>query len=384
MFWALASRLYFAHFASHPRRVLRVAMAPRRVKRCGVEALPEALLLAIFALLPLDGRAAACAALCGVPRVARAGARGAPPVDARAPGAVLVRGGRAAAAAVRRSLPRVARAHHARVLRAGCVRARYRLHALDVSGCAGAVAALPAVLAANARTLRQLRLWSYDSEPLFEDDDTAAWRSETGFVTPEKVRALLRAAPRLRVLEADLAIKGFDRARELLRNTAPFEPLRVRRLRVGADYDSPAFGHHDDSDDDAGGERMRNAALPLAAALAAHSSLQQLAVFGSRGSAALRAFVDASLARRLTSVSFTRCGIDACATPALARLLGSAALRTLATRGDGNEPLLTKHAAALLSVRRTARKQHAHVSRLLPPASTFGTTPAARVRCWAR
>jgi hypothetical protein len=79
-------------------------------------------------------------------------------------------------------------------------------------------AALPNVAAANSATLQELRLHA------------------DGFLTrfpATTVEALLRAAPHLQILEADVYLSHADEAHRLLRNEPPFGPLRVSRLCVG-------------------------------------------------------------------------------------------------------------------------------------------------------
>jgi hypothetical protein len=186
-------------------------------------ALPLALVLAVFSLLPVDARAR-CAAVCRAWR----------------------------AALLEPSLWQhlnvsptsgVTRPVTAALLAGAAARAHGSLRTLDVSGCAGVSAeALLAVATANAATLRELRMGqpTPDQYPLRAAD----------------FEALLHAAPLLRVSNAGAACRVLATACRMLRNEGIFERLHLRGLCL--------FGSHD-----AGEE----AVLALAAAVPSQASL---------------------------------------------------------------------------------------------------------------
>jgi hypothetical protein len=180
-------------------------------------------------------------------------------------------------------------------------------------------AALCAVAAGNAATLQELRI----SAPAAAHPQ---WRLVQDF------EALLRAAPQLRVLEADVFCGDATVAHHVLRSEPPFEPLRVRQLFVNA--------HAATADD----------VLALAADLDAHSSLTRgvwLHTAPLNDAAALDAVVDAALACRLTSVRLDSCRLSPASAPALARLLRGDTLTELVIHGY--HQLLDAPAAALLA-----------------------------------
>jgi hypothetical protein len=215
--------------------------------------------------------------------------------------------------------------------------ARGGLEVLDVTGRACSLAALRAVVAVNAVSLRELRTldvsqWLVDEhEGEVQDEDEPSeihsWAA---------LRALLAAGPALQVLEAN--VHCWDaRARPLLRNEPPYGPLRLRRLEI--QY----------------GEDQRDV-LALAPELVAHPSLTGLHLYGGMDPVAqltqeeLHAVVDAALALGLASLGFEQCLLSPDVAPALARLLSSAALKTLSIHNNGAQrELLDAHAAALLS-----------------------------------
>jgi hypothetical protein len=89
--------------------------------------------------------------------------------------------------------------------------------------------------------------------------------------------------------------------------------------------------------------------LSLAEDLAAHSSLTYVLIFHAPldTPAALDALVAAALANRLSVLALGDCRLSAASVPAVAHLLGSAALRSLLIMND-NAPLLDAAAAAVL------------------------------------
>ncbi len=148
------------------------------------------------------------------------------------------------------------------------------------------------------------------------------------------VEALLRAAPQLRVFDADVYCGSVADARRVLTaNEGLLAPLRVHGLRV----------------------RDRGASqadvLALAAEVASHAWLQELCLaVPQQTPAALDAVVDAALARRLTALNFWSSGLSPASAPALARLLGGRDIKDLLVLGNAAAaPLLDAPAAASLA-----------------------------------
>jgi hypothetical protein len=177
--------------------------------------------------------------------------------------------------------------------------------------------ALCAVAAGNAATLQELRI----SAP-----DGFSHRSV------RDLEALMRAAPQLRTLEADVICVNTAEAHRVLRHEPPFGPLRVLQLRVSA--------HADAAD----------AVLALAADLAAHAWLASVQLHSAPldAPAALDAVVDAALLCRLPSVMLYGCRLSPASTPALMRVLGGDALTELYVDNLLSQ-LLDEPAATLLS-----------------------------------
>jgi hypothetical protein len=149
---------------------------------------------------------------------------------------------------------------------------------------------------------------------------------------PAELEQLLRAAPQLRVLNAVAECTSAEEACRLLRNEAPFEPLRVRNLFV--------YGLHD-----------ADAVRSFTEELPSHTWLTGLALFNAAPLnvlAALNAVVDATLHLRLTYLELFHCHLSPRSVPALARLLGGNALRTLVLEGEEPTALLLDEPAALL------------------------------------
>jgi hypothetical protein len=225
------------------------------------------------------------------------------------------------------------------LLRAAAARAGGQLHALDVSECDGIThACLLSVLAANAGTMRELH----------------ACTSENGDVPGfADVQRMLRAAPQLRVFDAEVMCDSMADVQRLLRNEGAFAPLRLRRLQVDFDVQTEA------------------AVLSFAEDLAAHSSVEELCLIHAPLNlpAALDAIVAAALANCLSDLLLVDCRLCPASAPALARLLGGGALRSLWV--NNNAPLLEEaalgplfdalptwqHAPALASPRRSHRQR---------------------------
>jgi hypothetical protein len=204
------------------------------------------------------------------------------------------------------------------LLRAATSRAGGQLRSLRLArGVPALQAALFAVAAGNAATLQELRISAPDGF------------SHRGV---RDLEAFLRAAPQLRTLEADVCCRKAAEAHLVLRNEPPFGPLRVLQLRVVARA------------------ATADAVLALAADLAAHTSLTIVRLtLPLDAPAALDAVVDAALARHLSCVELSDCGLSPASAPALARLLGSDTLAELCIEQEEPWQLLDAPAAMLLS-----------------------------------
>jgi hypothetical protein len=203
------------------------------------------------------------------------------------------------------------------LLRAAAARAGGALLSLAVTDCpAISPEALLAVATENAATLREANLC------------LGAFRE----LRCVQLEALLRGAPLLRTLHADVEYGYGAGARRLLRNEPPFEALRVRRLLT-------AF---------VGGATLELAA-DLTTHAAAHASLEELCLNHAplHAAAALEAVVQAALACRLRRLELLVCRLSPASAPALTRLLGGTALTTLRIFAGGIQ-LLDEPAAVLL------------------------------------
>jgi hypothetical protein len=202
-------------------------------------------------------------------------------------------------------------------------RAQGRLEALDISEFLPiSDAALRAVVAANAATLRELRVCRGCVWPVRHT------------LAPATVEALLQSAPALRELRADMECNSVADALRMLRNEPPFAALRIEALDVKFDAAS----------------RNLDATRELAAAAATHASLRNMCLGDAPldTPAAVHAVADAVLARdTLRRLDFERCNLGPLCAPALARIVGSGSpLRTL--RVQQLQTLLDAHAAEVL------------------------------------
>jgi hypothetical protein len=166
-----------------------------------------------------------------------------------------------------------------------------------------------------------------------------------GALRPAGLEQLLRAAPQLRVFEADASCEGVEEARRLLRNEAPFGLLRLRNLSVAGLNDTDAvrsFIEH----------------------AAAHESLTGIKPVGAPLNlpAALDAVVDAALQLRLTHLHLFECHLSPASVPALVRLLDGSVLRSLDVEGEPSPFFGRAWCAA--AWQRTARQHHAHLCHL--------------------
>jgi hypothetical protein len=288
-----------------PRRSARVAAVVERATSA-LAPLPHAIVLLIFAQLPADARAC-CACVC---------------LGWRA-----VIGERSLWTALDLSPSSgVTTAVTDALLRGAAARAGGELQALNVRSCAALSGqALLAVARANANALREVRARDRVCNGVN--------RPVILLLTLVDTEALLRAAPQLRVLEADVHCGSVADARRTLHAEGLLAPLRVRGLRVHAL--TPAA----EAD-----------VLALATDVASHAWVQELCLVGVMHTpAALDAVVRAASQRRLTALYFVDCRLTPACAPALARLLSGGALRELLVWERGAVAVLDAHGAALLA-----------------------------------
>jgi hypothetical protein len=297
-----------------PRRNARVAAVVER-ESSALPPLPLSLVLAIFALLPVDARLR-CREVC------------------RGWRAVL----RERSLWLRLDLSEasggLARPATEGLLRAAAARAGGQLHALDISECEGIThEALLAVLTVNAGALRELRAWTADVFP------------PTGFAA---VQAVLRAAPQLRVFEADVDCDSVADAQRLL-----------RKLQVSFRTQTEA------------------AVLSLAEDLASHSSVVELSLITAPldTPAALDAIAAIALANRFSALTLGNCRLSPASTPALSRLLCGGVLRVLFIY-NVNAPLLDAATATVLG---DALRVNRTLEQLMLMATALWRDPAAAV-----
>ena len=163
------------------------------------------------------------------------------------------------------------------------------------------------MVTANAASLRELHVDKCGDHDLHETT-----------LTPGEVEALVRSAPHLRVLDAAVRVKRCSEALPVLRKEGLFAPLDVCKLEFWLDDDAPR--------DDATVGRS------LLSALGGHAPLRGLRfwhAFGLDTADGLDAVVDLALAHRFATLELGFCDLVPACVPALARLLGSTSLRTL-------------------------------------------------------
>jgi hypothetical protein len=153
---------------------------------------------------------------------------------------------------------------------------------------------------------------------------------------------VLRAAPQLQELRTNVTAPVREAVR-VLRNEAPFGPLRVHNLNVAKEH---AVAEEEEDHEEEGADDL----LALVAAMRQHASLEGVCLHGVplATPAVLDAFIDAMLDRRLSELAMNRCSLSPACAPPLTRLLGSAALKDLWIVHDGS-PLLDAPAAAMLA-----------------------------------
>lgn len=186
---------------------------------------------------------------------------------------------------------------------------------------------LLAVATSNAGTLRELCLGYVQLKAV----------SGTRFTS-----ALLRAAPRLRILKTALAC-DVQQVLPLLRNFPPYEPLQLHRLHL-----KPIAGESADA--------SVASIVAVAAALSSQTSLRNLALIGVRlkRSVACNALALALVKLPLVSLEFYACIFGRQFAFALAWLLGQCKLSVLvlSTKASGRQaepvtPLLSQPASCV-------------------------------------
>ncbi len=116
------------------------------------------------------------------------------------------------------------------LLHAAVARARGELVTLDLTGCKRVTSdSLLAAVTANGGMLRELRVCGVKGRLGVHIRSVVADALDT-----DALEALLRAAPRLDVCEADMQCADLAPAHRLLRNEPPFSPLHVPPLRLMA------------------------------------------------------------------------------------------------------------------------------------------------------
>jgi hypothetical protein len=283
-----------------PRRSARVAAEVER-RTSALAPLPHALVLLIFSLLPVDQRLR-CLEVCK--------------------GWFATFNERSLWSRLDMSVTAgLARPATEALLRAASARAGGQLQALHLTDCVAMThEAILAVARANADTLTELRM-----------EGGCGDHFELSVTSVGQVEAVLAAAPRLRLLAADVRCNDAAVAHRLLRNEGVFALLRVRKLSV------------DNVDDEAG-------VLALAADMATHTCLTEVRLHDAplRTLGVLDAVVDAALALRLSSLTLFCCNVTPASAPSLARLIGGGALTELCVFNDFQQ-LLDQPAAALIA-----------------------------------
>lgn len=271
---------------------------------------PPALALRVFALLPADARArAACVRRGWRDALATSGAWLHLDLSEKSGVAVKV---------------------NCAVFEAAAARAGGQLISLDVSGARGAICdmLLLAAVKKNAAALRELRAIKFHKpgrNPSLLPQDVGRCAALT--------RALLAAAPHLRVLEADMATDMADAA-SVLRRQEPFEQLSVATLSIVNRGPVPA-------------DTSPEALLELCDVMAQNVSLRglKLACVPLSSPEVFDAFVDAAVPQ-LTGLSFFMCELAPACEPSLLRLLRSTELTDLCIICESTgEPLIDAAAA---------------------------------------
>lgn len=243
--------------------------------------LPGPLAQAVFALLPVDARLL-CVAVCASWR------------------ALLSEPGLWSAIDVSSSPTTGVQRFTKNLFRAAVVKAAGRLRSMDGSGRFVARSKskhfelLRSAAEANAGALRELRV-------------AGAW-----LIPHQQVETLLAAAPGLALLEACVRCTGMGESHALLRNDAPFGPLRMVDLHVVNTHDN------DGVDDD-------SAVAAFSSALASHTHLHRLTVVNAPLSTTVAASAFAAacavLSPSLRALKLAACEATPSTLSALARLV---------------------------------------------------------------
>jgi hypothetical protein len=288
-------------------------MASAALVPASFESLPHALQLAVFALLPVDQRMR-CAEVRRSWHATLADSSLWTRLDLSGASAVVAR--------VTDEL-----------LRAASERAGGQLESLDATGCDNiTLAALLAVVTANAAALRELRV-ATSAPPLYEALLRAAPQlrvfGSAYCFSAEHVEALLVAAPRLDAFYTEVYSASRADTRRMLRNEPPFGPLRAGFLTAAN-----------------GGEAE---VIALAADMAGHTSLTGCSIHDAQldTPAAVDALMGAVLTLRMTSLELHECFLSPAAAPALARVLAGGWVTKLHV--VSSEQMLDAPAATLLS-----------------------------------
>jgi hypothetical protein len=130
----------------------------------------------------------------------------------------------------------------------------------------------------------------------------------------DELEVVFAAAPRLQVLSAGVSGQ-FHELLPVLRNEPPYGPLRINELDVEA-----LFDEYEPPDSDF----VRD----LAAALAAHESLEGLLLSNANYPPVLNALVEAA-ERRVSRLTIWHCALDPDFVPALVRVLQQGSLTKL-------------------------------------------------------
>ena len=193
------------------------------------------------------------------------------------------------------------------------------------------------VLRANSRALRVLKRLGSGYDAMRNDLEN-----------PETLAILLRAAPQLQILEAD-ANGTYTDACAFLRNEDAFCPLRLRNL-MAVEFRELVGGVIPRG---FGQQKAVKELIELLGNTDLHPSLKGFGICRAAldDDTMLGALVDAALARRLSSLRLWMCHLTPASIPAIARVLGSGALRELAIIAhEDSPPLLEQHGALQLGM----------------------------------
>ncbi len=308
-----------------PRRSERVAAVTERATTA-LSPLPLSVVLHIFSLLPVDCRLR-CAEVC------------------RGWRSVLLERNLWTRLDVSRTsgvrAPQNGRQTLDNLLRCAAARAAGGLQSLDLNVEDITEVPLRQVVAANSGALHTLRMFMHEECALGSD----------------LAEDILLATPALRLFSAGcVQCDDAETARRMLRNEAPFGPLRMQTLSAGL-------------------EEVADEAevVAFAADVPAHASLKELSLAYAQldTPAAMDAVADAALAHRLQRVALSYCILSPESVPALARLLSSNALTTLLCNGS---LLVDVPAARLLAA---ALRANATLTSLTLRSARFWREPGA-------